>query len=81
MLKKLGVVLSLLVGSTSLQAQSSDPFGDFNPRAYKDNMIIKAQVKQNGNVVTDALVAVYCENELRGKKNVGNGTNLQNGIR
>ena len=77
MLKKLGVVLSLLVGSTSLQAQSSDPFGDFNPRAYKDNMIIKAQVKQNGNVVTDALVAVYCENELRGKKNVGNGTNPQ----
>ena len=40
-------------------------------------MSITAQVKQNGNVVTDAVVAVYCENELRGKANVGNGTNPQ----
>ena len=61
----------LLVGSASLQAQD-DPFGDFNFRLYQSNMIITAQVVQNGNIVTSAVVAAYCGDELRGKSNVGN---------
>ena len=64
----------LFMGSVSLQAQD-DPFGDFNPRLYQSNMTITAQVVQNGNVVTDGIVAVYCRDELRGKKNVGNDPN------
>ena len=64
----------LIVGNASLQAQSSDPFGEFNPRDYKENMTINAQVQQNGAIVTNALVAVYCGEELRGKKQVGDGT-------
>ena len=71
------LLVLLLVGSASLQAQGGDPFGDFNPRDYKNNMTINAQVQQNGAVVTNALIAVYCENELRGKANVGNGTDPQ----
>ena len=67
----------LLVGSASLQAQGGDPFGDFNPRDYQNYMTINAQVQQNGAVVTNALIAVYCENELRGKANVGDGTDPQ----
>ena len=71
----LGVVLLLLMGSASLQAQGGDPFGEVNIHKYQGSMTITSQVMMNGNVVTDAVVAVYCENELREKKSVGNGTN------
>ena len=70
----LGVVFLLIMGSTSLQAQDDDPFEDVNPHAFQGYMEIVAQVQQNGKAVTDALVAVYCEDELRGKEKVGSGT-------
>ena len=70
----LGVGLLLLVGSASLMAQD-DPFGDFNFRLYSNNVMISVEVMQNGGVVTDAVVAVYCGEELRGKERVGSGTN------
>ena len=69
-----GLLALLLMGSASLQAQD-DPFGDFNPRLYQGNMQLTAQVRQNGNIVTNAVIAVYCGDELRGKDRVGNGTN------
>ena len=64
----------LLVGSASLQAQDTDPFPDVNFRLYSSNITITAQVVQNNQVVTDALVAVYCGDEIRGKGSVGAGT-------
>ena len=64
----------LLVGSASLQAQDTDPFPDVNFRLYPSNITITAQVVQNNQVVTDALVAVYCGDEIRGKGSVGAGT-------
>ena len=64
----------LLVGSASLQAQDTDPFPDVNFRLYSWNITITAQVVQNNQVVTDALVAVYCGDEIRGKGSVGAGT-------
>ena len=69
-----GLLALLLVGSASLQAQSGDPFGDVDTHKYQGTMTITAQVQQNGEVITDAVVAVYQENELRGKKSVGDGT-------
>ena len=71
----LGVVLLLLMGSASLQAQGGDPFGEVDIYKYSGSMTITSQVIMNGNVVTNAVVAVYCENELREKKSVGSGTN------
>ncbi len=62
----------LLVGSASLQAQGGDPFGEFNSWLYQNNMTVTAQVVLNGTVVTEAIVAAYCGNELRGKNFVGN---------
>ena len=72
----LGVGLLLFVGSTSLLAQD-DPFPKVSFRRYQGSMTITAQVVQNGQVVTDAIVAVYCEETIRGKKTVGSGTNPQ----
>ena len=63
----------LFVGSASLQAQS-DPFPELNFRLYQLNISLTAQVIQYGNVVEDALVAAFCGDEIRGKKNVGDGT-------
>ena len=64
----------LLVGSASLWAQDTDPFPDFKYSLYSSNITLKAQVVQNGQVVTDALVAAYCGTEIRGKGSVGAGT-------
>ena len=66
----------LLVGSASLLAQD-DPFPEVKFRLYQGNMTITAQVVQNGQVVTDAIVAVYCGETIRGKNTVGSGTNPQ----
>ncbi len=71
----LGVVFLFFVCNTCILARGADPFGDVNIYKYQGNMTITAQVQQNGNVVTDAIVAVYCEDELRGKERVGSGTN------
>lgn len=77
MIRFYSLLALLLMGSASLQAQGDDPFGIFNPRLYQGYMSITAQVQQNGAILTDALIAVYCEEELRGKSSVGNGTNPQ----
>lgn len=59
----------LLVGSASLKAQTGDQFGDVDTYKYQGTMTITAQVKQNGNVVTDAVVAVYLlHDELEAKE-------------
>lgn len=62
----------LFVGSASLQAQS-DPFPDNSTVEYKyqGSMISVSQVVMNGVVVTDAVVAVYCEDDFRGKNRIG----------
>lgn len=70
-----GLLALLMMGSASLQANSSDPFGDFNPYQYQANMTITARVVQNNLAVTTAVVAVFCEDELRGKASVGNDAN------
>ena len=58
----------LLVGSAGLRAQSSDPFPEVNPHKYDNSMIIRGQVRQNGVALgSDAVVAVYCGDEIRGK--------------
>ena len=68
------LALLLLVGSASLLAQT-DPFPKVSFRRYQGNMTITAQVVQNGQAVTDAIVAVYCGETIRGKETVGSGTN------
>ncbi len=68
------LLVLLLVGSTSALADGDDPFGDYNPSAYQGNMIITGKVVMNETVITDALVAVYCEDVLRGKQAVGTGS-------
>lgn len=67
-----GLLALLLAGSASLQAQD-DPFPDNSipSHQYQGNMRITAKVVQNGIAVTNAVVAVYCGNEFRGKKSVG----------
>ena len=69
-----GLLALLFLGSASALADGEDPFGDFNPRLYQGNMTITGKVVMNETVITDALVAVYCEDVLRGKKAVGTGT-------
>ena len=65
----------LFAGNVRLHAGVIDPFPSFNYRLYKGNMTITAKVVQNGEVVTDAIVAAYYGDELRGKERVGGGTN------
>ena len=64
----------LLVGSASLQAQDEDPFPELNYYLYQCNVTITSKIVQNGNVLKDALVAVFCGDEIRGKETVGSGT-------
>lgn len=70
-----GLLALLMMGSASLQARGGDPFDDVNPWQYQGNMTITAQVVQNGLVATTAVVAAFCEDELRGKAFVGNDEN------
>ena len=69
MIRRLYSLLALLlVGSAGLRAQSSDPFPEVYPNKYENNMIIRGQVRQNGVALgSDAVVAVYCGDEIRGK--------------
>ena len=73
-LKIYSLLALLLVGSTSILAQD-DPFPKVSFRRYQGSMTITAQVVQNGQAVTDAIVAVYCGETIRGKETVGSGTN------
>ena len=63
------LLVLLLVGSASLIAQdTTDPFPDVDPHKYDNSMIIRGQVRQNGVALgNDAVVAVYCGDEIRGK--------------
>ena len=63
------VGLLLLLSTVTLRAQStSDPFPAVDTHKYADNMTIFGQVRQNGVALgSDAVVAVYCGDELRGK--------------
>lgn len=63
------MLVLLLVGSASLIAQdTTDPFPDVDPHKYDNSMIIRGQVRQNGVALgSDAVVAVYCGDEIRGK--------------
>ena len=66
--KQVCLLVFLFVGSTSLWAQTSDPFPAVDTHKYADNMTIFGQVRQNGVALgSDAVVAVYCGDELRGK--------------
>ena len=67
-----GLLALLLVGSASLQAQS-DPFPAISTVAYQyqGTMICTSQVVNNGEVVTDAVVAAYCGDDFRGKNFAG----------
>ena len=73
-LRVFSLLALLALGGAGIQAQD-DPFGEVNIHKYYGSMTITSQVMMSGNVVTDAVVAVYCENELREKKSVGYGTN------
>lgn len=73
--KIVSLLALLFMGGASLMAQDTDPFPDVKIGKYQGSMTITAQVRQNGEIVTDAVVAVFCESELRGKGSVGNGTN------
>ena len=59
----------LLFCTLTLRAQStSDPFPAVDTHKYADNMTIFGQVRQNGVALgSDAVVAVYCGDEIRGK--------------
>ena len=68
-----GLLALLVLGSANLMAQSN-PFPDKSIPAFKyqGSMTITAQVVKNGEVVTDADVAVYCGDDFRGEDEVGN---------
>jgi len=70
-----GLLVLLVMGSANLLGQNSY-FPSTRPLAakYYDNMPITAQVMQNGEVVMDAEVGVYCGDDFRGANKVGNGT-------
>lgn len=59
----------LFMGSAILQAQTlNDPFPDVNYNKFPDNMELTGQVRLGGHVLgEDAIVAVFHNNEIRGK--------------
>ena len=69
MIRRLYSLLALLLVGASLIAQdTTDPFPDVDPHKYDNSMIIRGQVRQNGVALgNDAVVAVYCGDEIRGK--------------
>lgn len=67
--KRLYSLLALLiVGSVSIRAEDSDPFGEVNTAAYQNTMTITGYVRMGGEVLDEnTVVAVYQGDELRGK--------------
>jgi hypothetical protein len=66
--KQACLLVLLFLGSTSLWSQTADPFPEVDIYKYAENMTIFGQVRQNGVALgSDAVVAVYCGDELRGK--------------
>ena len=72
-LRVFSLLALLALGGAGIQAQD-DPFPAVINR-YPGNMNVIARVEKSGEVVTSAIVAVYCGSELRGKEHVGSGTN------
>jgi hypothetical protein len=67
--KRIQTILALLlVGSVSMLAEGDDPFPEVNPHDFYGNMIMTAKVVLNGETLNDAIVAVYCDDEIRGKE-------------
>ena len=69
-----GLLVLLFIGSTSLCAQGSDPFGDLNIHLYDGSMTMTVQVQQNGVIVSEGIVAAFIDGELHGKEPIGAGT-------
>ena len=63
------LLLLMLLCSSGLRAQTTtDPFPEVDTHKYADNMTIFGQVRENGQALgSDAVVAVYHGDELRGK--------------
>ncbi len=68
-----GLTALLILGSANLWATDRDPFPDADYHKYQGSMIMINQVVRNGIALDDAVIAVYCDDELRGKDHVGNG--------
>ena len=66
----------LFMGSASTYAEDVDPFPDVKARDYQGYMPLTAQVISDGKVVTNAIVAVYCDDVLRGKNRVGENSSV-----
>ena len=75
--KGVGVgILLLLMGSTSLMAQVADPFPDVSPNAFYGSMIMSVKTVLNKEVLTqDVIVAVYADDQIRGKGRPEDSTN------
>ena len=66
------LLVLLLMGSTSIMAEG-DPFSDYNPKQFSNNMILVGRVYLDGQILGEkAVVAVYCGNVLRGKQSPDN---------
>ena len=66
----------LLMGSTSLMAQVTDPFPDVSPNTFYGSMIISVKTVLNKEVLTqDVIVAVYADDQIRGKGRPEDSTN------
>ena len=69
-------LLLLLMGSTSLMAQVTDPFPDVSPNTFYGSMIISVKTVLNKEVLTqDVIVAVYADDQIRGKGRPEDSTN------
>ena len=74
--KGLGVVLFLFMWSTGLMAQDADPFPEVNPHDFYGSMIMSVKVAQNNETLTqDVIVAVYVDDQIRGKGRPQDDTN------
>ena len=67
-----GLTALLILGSANLWATDRDPFPDVDYYQYQGSMIMVNQVVRDGIIVDDAIIAVYCDDVLRGKEHVGN---------
>ena len=56
----------LLIGSVSMQAQVPYEFPTFSIKKFESYMAPAVKVIENGEVVTDVIVAVYLGNQIRG---------------
>lgn len=63
-----GLLALLIMGSASIQGQTTDPFPDVPYRQYFGNMQLSAKAVLNEQVLTeDVVIAIYCGDQIRGK--------------